>query len=189
MKLDTPVAFSPITLVLHWLVGVSIIGLLGVGVYMEETETFSLYPLHKSFGFIIFFVVMLRVAWRIRNGWPVPLSALTSQSQRMQQALAKVVHYVLIIATVLMPLSGFLMSSLGGSGVDVFGLEVVARNIDPSNPGKSMPHNRELASFFHSAHGWIGKLLIAAVVLHIAGALKHHLIDKDGTLKRMLGQS
>ena len=183
MQLDTPSQFSKTTLSLHWIVGVTIICLLAVGVYMAENDAYALYPWHKSFGVIIFFVVLARVAWRIKNGWPVPVS----QYQTWEIILAKIVHYALILGTLLMPISGFLMSSLGGSGVDVFGIELVARNIDPDNPLKTLPHNKPIAHFAHEAHEVIGNLLIAAIVLHIAGALKHHVIDKDGTLRRIMG--
>lgn len=183
MQLDTADKFSPITIALHWIVGLSIIGLLAVGVYMAETETRSLYPLHKSFGFLIFFIVVLRVVWRVRNGWPVPVSQYSS----IEQILAKVVHWVLILGTLCMPISGFLMSTMGGHGLEVFGLEVVARNLDPENPAKSIPINKALAGFSHSTHHWLGEAMIVAVILHVAGALKHHLIDRDGTLRRMLG--
>lgn len=183
MNLDTPKRFSHVTIALHWLVGLTIIGLLAVGVYMAETETYSLYPWHKSFGFLIFFVVLLRVAWRIKNGWPTPVG----QYSKIEQILAKVVHWVLIVGTVLMPLSGFLMSAFGGTGVEVFGIEVVARNADPNNPNEVIAHNKAIASFAHSLHHWLGEVLIAAVVLHVLGAIKHHVVDKDGTIRRMLG--
>lgn len=183
MQLDTREKFSHLTIALHWLVGLSIIGLLAVGVYMTETETGSLYPIHKAFGFLIFFVVLVRVVWRLKNGWPTPVS----QYSQIEQILAKVVHWVLILGTLLMPVSGFLMSTMGGHGLDVFGLEVFARNVDPENPTKAMPINKDLASFAHSAHHWLGEAMIVAVILHVVGALKHHLIDRDGTLRRMLG--
>ena len=185
MQMDTPSQLSKTTLILHWIVAITVISLLAVGIYMEETDAYSLYPWHKSFGFLIFFVILARVLWRIKNGWPVPVG----QYQRWETLLAKVVHYVLIISTVLMPLSGFLVSAYGGSGVDVFGIEIVARNTDPENPMKSMPHNKELATFAHETHGLVGYVLIGAVLLHIAGALKHHVMDKDGTLRRILGSS
>jgi len=185
MTLDAQNRLSHTTLTLHWIVGLTVIGLLAVGVYMAETDTLSLYPWHKAFGFAIFFVVLLRVAWRVRNGWPVPVR----QYLRIERFLARTVQWILLLGTVLMPISGFLMSALGGFGVDVFGFEVVARNPDPLNPGKILAHNAALASFFHEAHKLIGYTMIAALALHISGALKHHLIDKDGTLRRMLGAS
>lgn len=183
MQLDTLNQLSRTTIALHWIIAMAMIGLLTVGVYMTETETYSLYDWHKSFGFLIFFVVIFRVAWRIKNGWPVPVG----QPIKIERNLAKAVHWILIIGTVLMPISGFLMSSLWGHGVNVLGVEVVARNPAPENPSQVVAHNENLASFFHRFHHWLGYILIGALVLHITGGLKHHIIDKDGTLKRMLG--
>lgn len=183
MQLDTPDQLSRTTVVLHWLVSVAVIAMLAVGIYMEETETFALYPWHKSFGILIFFLVIARVIWRIRNGWPEPASPM----QQAEFLLARTVHYVLLIGTVLMPVSGFLMSAFGGSGAAVFGLEIVPRNPDPVDPRKVVAHNEAVATFFRAVHGWTAYTIIAALVLHIAGALKHHLVDKDGTLRRMMG--
>ena len=185
MHFDTPTRLSRTTVGLHWIVGLPVIGLLAVGVYMAETGTRSLYPWHKSFGFAIFFVVLLRIGWRATNGWPVPVSRYL----RFERLLARTVQWILLLGTILMPISGFLMSALGGFGVDVFALEVVARNPDPLSPGKILAHNATWASFFHEVHELIGYVMIAALALHISGALKHHLIDNDGTLQRMLGAS
>ncbi|MGB3621701.1 MAG: cytochrome b/b6 domain-containing protein, partial [Ketobacter sp.] len=78
MQLDSPSQFSKTTLTLHWIVAITVISLLAVGIYMDETGTHSLYPWHKSFGFVIFFVILARVIWRIKNGWPVPVSQYQS---------------------------------------------------------------------------------------------------------------
>jgi len=183
MQHDTPAQFSRTTLVLHWLVGVTMITLLAVGVYMAETKTYALYPWHKAFGVLIFVVVLARVVWRLKNGWPMPVG----HYQRIEHVLAKVVHYVLLIGTLLMPISGFMMSAVGGHGVEIFGLELVARNPDPANAKKVLAHNADIAAAAHAVHHWLGYIVIGSLVLHIIGAFKHHLIDKDGTLRRMLG--
>ena len=117
------------------------------------------------------------------NGWPVP----AGDHQRWEHLLARAIHWLLIIGTVLMPISGFLMSSLGGHGVAVFGFELVPPNPDPANPDKVVAHNEMLAGLSHQVHGAAGVTMIVALLLHVAGALKHHVIDKDGTLRRMLG--
>ncbi|GAA4650025.1 cytochrome b [Kistimonas scapharcae] len=183
MQPDKPDRLSLVTIALHWLVAVSMIGMLAIGVYMVETETYSLYSWHKSFGVLIITMVIMRVIWRIKNGWPVPVS----QYKSIEQSLAKAMHWILIIGTVLMPVSGTLMSAFGGNGVDLFGLELVPRNPDPENPGKVLAHNGDIAAFCHAMHHWLGYIVIGAVLLHITGALKHHCLDKDATLKRMLG--
>jgi cytochrome b561 len=183
MNLDTRSQLSHATVVLHWLVALAVIAMLALGIYMAETETRSLYPLHKSFGVLVFLLVIVRVAWRMKNGWLEPVG----DYPRRERVLAKAVHYLLLIGTVLMPLSGFLMSALGGTGVAVFGLELVARNPDPANPARVLAHNAEAAAFFRGMHGAVAFILIVAIGLHIAGSLKHHLVDKDGTLKRIFG--
>lgn len=183
MSSDSRSQLSHTTVVLHWLVGVAVIAMLALGIYMEETENFALYPWHKSFGVIIFFIAAARVIWRLRAGWPEPVGNYPNH----ELMLAKAVHWVLLLGTVLMPLSGFLMSSLGGTGVSVFGLEIVARNPDPENPRQVIAHNEALAGFFHSMHGIVALMLIVGILLHIAGAMKHHVVDKDGTLRRIFG--
>lgn len=183
MKLDTHSKLSPNTLALHWIVAIMMIALLTTGLYMETTETLALYPWHKSFGVLIILFVVLRVLWRIKNGWLSPVSNYT----KVEKILSKVVHYLLIIGTVLMPLSGFMMSAMGGHGVAFFGIELFARNPDPINPREVIALNAGIAKFAHTLHGLGGNILIAGVVLHIAGAFKHHVMDKDGTLRRMLG--
>lgn len=159
------------------------IGLLTTGIYMEENETFALYPWHKSFGVLIATFVVLRVLWRIKNSWPSHVSDYSS----IEKLLSKVVHYLLIIGTVLMPISGFTMSAMGGHGVDFYGMELFSRNPDPTDPKEVIALNGTLAGTAHSLHKFAGIAILVAVILHVIGALKHHIIDKDGTLRRMLG--
>lgn len=183
MKTDTHNKFSATTIILHWVVGITMILLLAVGVYMVETTTRSLFPWHKSFGVLIFLIIIARVVWRIKNGWP----RAVGEYSHIEHLMAKIVHWALIIGTVLMPLSGFLNSSLGGYGVKLFGLELVARNPDPDSPMKVIAYSEGLYSFFNGMHYWVGYILIGFIGLHIIGAFKHHLIDRDGTLRRMFG--
>lgn len=183
MKNDTRQKLSHNTVALHWIVGLLMIGLIATGVYMEENSVYALYPWHKSFGVLIMAFVLMRVLWRMKNGWPAPVRDYST----LEKQLSKVVHWLLIIGTVLMPLSGFMMSAMGGHGVALFGLELVAHNPDPANPQEVIPLNGALAGAAHTLHGLGGNMLIAAVALHVLGALKHHTLDKDGTLRRMLG--
>lgn len=183
MKLDTHSKLSTNTLTLHWVVGIMMIVLLVTGIYMEENEIFTLYPWHKSFGVLIAAFVVLRVIWRIKNGWLSPVRDYAS----IEKLLSKIVHYVLIIGTVLMPISGFIMSAMGGHGVDFFGMELIARNPDPADPNEVVALNGTLAGIGHNMHKFAGMAILVGVILHVVGALKHHFIDKDGTLRRMLG--
>ena len=174
---------SPVTIALHWIIALTLIALIGMGFYMSWYEVYPLYDWHKSFGVMIFTVILLRVWWRIKNGWPTPVRAYPALEHR----LARASHWVLIIASVLMPVSGIVYSAMGGWGIKVFGWVMVAGNKNPET-GKTEAIHAGLAELGHVTHEWLGYLLVGVIILHIVGALKHHLLDKDRTLLRMLGR-
>lgn len=181
---DSKVKLSGVSVGLHWLVGITMIVMVTVGVYMTDFKEYALYPIHKSVGMIIFVVILMRVIWRVKQGWPEAASTYKTWEQK----LSKVVHWMLIIATVVMPISGMLMSGLGGYGLAVFGLEFLAATPNPEEVGKMIPINGPAAGAAHETHEIAGKVMFVAFLLHVAGALKHHFMDKDGTLRRMLGK-
>lgn len=181
---DTASQLSPVSVLLHWIVALAMIAMLALGIYMEETEAFALYPVHKSIGVIVLVVALIRVFWRLSNRWPSALS----DDGALLHFVARLVHWILILGTLLMPISGMVMSGVGGHGVAVFGMELIAANPDPANPMEVIPHNEALAGFAHSVHGFVANLLIAVLLLHVVGAIKHHMVNKDGTLRRMLGK-
>ena len=177
---DTHPKFSHITVSLHWIIALGMIALIAFGLYIEDLprgpEKSQLIGLHKSFGILIFLLAVLRIGWRLVNRFPRPLGSMPA----WQESLAKLTHWVLILGTVLMPISGMLMSIGGGHPVGVFGFELIAGS------------DREIEAMSqagHTLHGLGGKLLILFIVLHIAGAIKHSVPDKDGTTQRMLGKS
>lgn len=91
----------------------------------------------------------------------------------------------LLLGTLFMPISGVMMSLGSGFGLGVFGVELVP--VMANSAG--FEPNEMLKQTGHIVHGLGGKLLILAVLLHLVGALKHHFIDRDGTLRRMLGKA
>ncbi|AEG01443.1 cytochrome b [Methylomonas methanica] len=182
--MDTKNSLSWLTLFLHWIIAFTIIGLIGLGLVMTNFEQYHYYDIHKSIGIILIGFILLRVLWRIKQGWPVPVS----KYDKREMLMAKIVHWVLIVSTVLMPITGMLFSGASGHGFGIFGLEILHENTDPADPENVIPLNRFLGGFGEVSHEYLGYLLILAIVLHIAGALKHHLIYKDPTLLRMLGK-
>lgn len=167
---------------LHWIAGLGMIILIGVGMYMSRYEVFSLYPTHKSVGTILFAFILVRVVIRLRKGWPENVS----EGAMWEHKLAKVIHWVLILGTIAMPLSGMIDAVMAGRGLSVFGLELIGASLNTE--GQPQAINSALSNFAGSVHGVVGKVLIAAILLHIAGALKHHILDRDGTLSRMFGR-
>lgn len=167
---------------LHWVVMVFVIGLLATGLYMDTYEAFYLYSVHKSLGIIAFVFILWRVVYRVLKGWSKPVN----QNQKYEQMLSKLIHWVLIISTLLMPISGMLMSAMNGQGIFLFGLEIYPVNYASANKQVVVPVNIDMASIGHQMHGMVANVLLGAIALHVLGACKHHFIDKDDTLKRMM---
>lgn len=181
---DTKEKLSSLTMILHWIVAITVIALSVIGIYMSQNKAFELYPIHKSIGVLIFSVIVVRVYWRFVNGWLTPVSTYKA----IEHNFARTIHWVLIIAIIVMPISGFIMSGAGGYGVSVFGLEIIAAQFDPIAK-EAIPHNAVLAEFMGKTHEVAGWTMVVAVVLHFLGAMKHHFIDKDSTLRRMIGRN
>lgn len=179
---DTAQNLSPLSVALHWTVGIFVIAMLALGLAMEEFELLFLYPVHKSIGIILFAFIVWRVWWRAVNGWPAPLG----DDPQWQRIAARTTHWVLLIGTLLMPLSGMSMSIADGRGLAVFGVELLAANRDAS--GGVVAYSEPLEHFMHTVHAVTGKILIAAIALHVGAALWHHVVLKDATLRRMLGR-
>lgn len=169
--------YSPIMKVLHWVVGFAIIGLLIVGIVMEDMDKgpakWELYGLHKSVGMIVLALVIFRFIWKLKTKPDVGLPS----HENWERKVAKSTHHLLYLLMFIMPLSGWMMSSFGGHKVVIFGL------LDVTLP---VAKNETIGGIAHTIHGIAANIMIAVIVLHIAGALKHQFVDKDATLKRML---
>ncbi len=176
---NTTSTLSLTTKSLHMIIAVGMITLIGVGIYMSENEVYALYDLHKAFGALILLFAIPRVLWRIKKGWPTP----ATDTSRTQLFVAKTIHWILIISTLLYPISGLMMSIGGGHGFSFFGIEIVTELVDAA--GETIPVSETAGNLGHSIHGIITYLVIGSILLHVAGALKHHVLDNDDTLKRM----
>lgn len=182
--MDRPEKLSNTTVALHWVVALGMLSLATMGVYMTRTETWGLYEIHKSIALLLLPLCVLRAAWRLRQGWPQPTSVYTRWEQRM----AKLVHVGLLACTLLMPLTGMLFSGASGHGFGVFGWVLLTPNIDPAHPGEVLDLSETWSQIGQASHSLLGYLMLAMVSLHALGALKHHLLDGDRSLLRMLGR-
>lgn len=174
--------YPPALRVLHWLMGILIIGMLCVGFYManipsDAPNKYSLYPWHKSFGLIVMLLVLIRLPVR----WRGPLPDQAPGLQVWEHKLSKVVHVLLYAAMLLMTFSGYLMSSFHPQidGIDMFGWFKV-----PDVTGK----DKALSGAMHELHEIVAVLFCILLVLHIGGVIKHRLLDGPGkdVLPRML---
>ncbi len=161
----------------HWVIGLCVIGLLALGLFMTRLDPspfmFKLYFWHKSIGITVLALALARVVWRLRNAPPAPLGT----HKPWEKTLAKIIHLLLYGALFLMPMSGWAMSSANGYPVSVFGWFTLPNIVAES---------KAVGAVAGTVHEYAGYALILAVGLHAAGALKHHLIDRDDTLRRML---
>jgi cytochrome b561 len=174
---NTPESFGTLTKTLHWVMALFVIGLLGIGLWMTGLENspdkFKIYALHKSFGICVLALVFARILWHVYSRKP----GFVDGMKPWEKLAAHAAHIFLYLAMIVMPLSGWLMSSAKGYTVTVF------FTFD-------LPHliseNEEWGKLFSETHELLGYALIAAVAVHVGAALKHHFVNKDATLKRML---
>ncbi len=173
------IAWTGLAKLFHWLMAVLIIAMLGLGLYMAALPfsdfKIELYQIHKSLGLTILALLPLRLLWRVVNPTP-PLPATITGWQRIGANFSHVLLYGLMIGV---PLTGWIMASAFSNQLQTtyFGLFDVPNLIAPSAEW------RELMVWVHAS---MNIALMGVLALHIGAAVKHHWVDKDDVLKRML---
>jgi cytochrome b561 len=169
--------YTTVAISLHWLIALAIFATMALGVYMHELELspgkLRLYSYHKWIGVTIFGLVLLRLAWRLTHRPPPPPANVPAWQHRAAGAA----HAALYLLTLAIPLSGWLMSSASGFQVVYLGVLPI-----PDLLGK----DKALADQLKDLHYFLNLLMFAVLVLHVAAALKHHIVDRDEVLARML---
>ncbi len=163
----------------HWLIALAIIANWILAHYAEDlpkAEHERLMGTHVAIGMSVLILSVLRVIWRLMHKPPPP----NPEHKAWERLLAGLIHklfYVLIIA---LPLTGYLMvqTFTGGMGIDMFGAGQF--------PGIAMAKDKPASELFGELHEVISYVMAALLALHVAGAWKHHLVDRDGTMGRML---
>jgi len=170
---------------LHWGMAGLILFQLGLGVWMVRVVTdvyqqFWLYQTHKSWGFVIFTLALVRVGWRLANRAPEPPEG----TGRIEAALARGGHLALYALMVILPLTGWLMAS-ASTLQDEFGLKNMVFTWfelpDPFQPG-----SKPTEDLWKSVHAWAAFALAVLLAGHAAAALRHHFARRDGVLRRMV---
>jgi len=161
---------------LHWLIAVLVLVMIAWGWWMQAIPKLPVGPrvnafnLHKSIGLTILALMIVRLAWRSTHPAPeLPPMPL------WQARTARVVHVLLYLCLFIQPLSGYLGSAFGGYPVKFFGVVLPAW----------APKSEAMKDAMSGTH-WVNScVLIGALVLHVSGALKHALVDRDRLVRRM----
>lgn len=177
--------YSDIAVLFHWLIALLIIGLLAIGKYMtglEENDPvrFVLTQWHKSFGISVLLLSVLRLMWRFVHKPPPEPDYIP----RWQQFIAGGVHLLLYALMFLLPITGWIMVSASPLNLDTVLFGVIPWPHLPPFP--HLPNKAGVAEAFHSYHEIASTVLIVFVLAHVGAAMKHHLVDKDTVLHRML---
>ena len=174
-SLAPPARYNATSIALHWLLAVAIVANFSLGVYMHELPIspwqLKLYNWHKWAGITILAFSALRLLWRLLHPPPadVPMPP-------WQRRLAHAVHRALYGLFFAVPLAGWAYSSAAGFPVVVFGVLPLPDWV---------PVSPMLAKVLKGMHELLASALGLLVLLHVAAALKHHLVDRDGLLHRI----
>jgi len=181
MLKNSPQSFGLISKLLHWAMAILLTGLFAIGLYMTELDYYdplyhSLPWWHKSFGLLTLFLLLLRFVWKLSNTEPLALKS----HKKWEVSLAHIIQQTFYILILLIAITGYLISTAKGKGIEFFNWFDV--------PALTSELEEEIADFIGDTHEFLAILLATLVVLHALAALKHHFIDKDDTLKRMINK-
>ena len=164
--------YSRVARWLHWVMGLLIVANLAGGL-LHDINADLIMPLHKATGITILALAVLRIVWRMTH----PAPALPTAMPMWERAIASFTHAILNAMMILIPMSGWIMSSASRRPISFFGLfDVPKFNVIKDSP---------LAEISHESHEILGFAMIALLVLHIVAALRHHFVLKDGMMARM----
>jgi cytochrome b561 len=183
MLKNTDTGYGWVAIALHWLMALIVFGLFGLGLYMVELSYYDAWyrgslELHKSIGISLLLLWLARIAWRLLS--INPHTEARTRRERLEQAVAHWMHIALYAVMLGLLLTGYLISTADGRGIEVFELFKV-----PALPW-SINNQEDIAGDIHEILAWS---LIVLVAVHALAALKHHFIDKDKTLIKMLKPS
>jgi len=169
--------YGLVSVLLHWIMAILIIGLFALGKYMAGLDYYDPWyqkapDLHRSLGVVAAMLLAFRLGWRLTNPHPEPIG---KPWEKRAAAWLHRLFYGLIAA---IAVSGYLITTADNQALSVFGwFEIPA----------TLSGFENQADAAGAVHEWLANLLITLVVLHSLAALKHHFIDHDPTLRRMLG--
>lgn len=177
--------YTVLAITLHWVMALGILALAGLGLSMVHMhlslrERFALYQLHKSIGITILLAACLRLAWRIFHKPP----ALPAQMPRSERMAAHGGHLALYLLLFFVPLTGWALVSVSVLHIPTYLYGTIPW---PHLPVlSSLPDKAPVEAVLKLIHRYVAWTMLALVVGHAAAALRHHFIEHDGVLLRML---
>ena len=169
--------YTGIAIGLHWLIALAIVGSFSLGLYMHELplspQKLKYYSWHKWAGVSIFLFVLLRLVWRLTHRPP----ALPPGMPAWQAKVAEITHVLLYVLMLAVPLSGWLMSSAKGFQTVWFGILPLP---------DLLQKDTDLGDLLQQVHMLLNFSMAGLVAAHAGAALKHHFLDRDDVLARML---
>lgn len=178
MLKNTRNSYGSISKWLHWMIFILVFIMLTCGFFMEdlpESIQSAVYRAHKLTGLCILGLMIFRLFWR----WINPTPALPETMPMWQKIAARGVLVLLYIALFAMPISGWVLSTAAGHPPVLYGTDIAL-----SFPGVGLDDG--LAFILGKVHEFWAFVILALLALHIAASLKHHYIDQDDILKRMM---
>lgn len=171
--------YNLVARVIHWLSAIVIVGMFAVGIWMVDLSYYSTWYheapfLHKSVGILLALLTIFRVVWKASTASPKVTGS------RFEKIASKAVHHTMYLDLFIIFVSGYLISTEDGRGIDVFNWFTIP------GAGALFEGQADLAGVVHEIAAWT---LIIMVVLHVLAALQHHFISKDDTLRKMIGAS
>lgn len=173
--------FGVISILLHWLMAILLMGLFALGLYMTGLDYYD--PLyhtapwwHKSFGLLVMALLLFRFIWKVSNPEPEALKT----HKKWAVFLANIIQKIFYLMIFLIGISGYFISTAKGKGIEFFNLLEV--------PAITQALDEDRADLIGEVHEVLAIMLIVLAILHGAAALKHHFVDKDKTLLRMLNK-
>jgi len=173
---NTITQYNRVAKSLHWLSALLVVGLFAAGYWMVGLDYYSEWYTtapywHKSVGLILCTLTILRLLWKFFTASPGLVGST------LEKKVATSAHYLLYILLFILFISGYLISTADGRGIDVFNWFTVP------GFGSFIKNQEDWAGLVHE---YVAYILIALAVLHGLAALKHHFVNKDNTLKKML---
>lgn len=173
--------YSFVAIVLHWVLGLAIFGLFGVGLYMADLPfspmRLKLYNWHKWAGITLLTLSVLRLLWRLTHRPPALPDSIAQAMPTWQHWAHNATHYALYALFFAVPLIGWAYSSAAGFPIVVFGVLPLPDFV---------PADKALSELIKPWHEISAFALVALAVLHAAAAFKHQWFDRDGLIGRML---